>query len=169
MTRSVDALAQLSREHHDGLLAARLLDRATRASAAVVRHAFVCFWEREGHAHLGIEEDVLLPALARRRSPRHRAIVRVLTDHVDLRRRAADLAARPQPAPSDLTQLAAHLRANIRHEEHTLFPLIETALHADVAAALEHARRDHRTRTGPRPSTHAGYGAGLTNVRDRRQ
>ena len=147
MKRS-DALAQLSRDHHHGLVVAQLLNRATDATATAARDAFLRFWDQEGHEHFNIEEDVLLPALARRSSPRHPAIVRVLTDHVDLRRRAADLAAHPLPAPEDLNELGQRLRAHIRHEEHALFPLIETALPAadlaDLALALEraHAHRD---------------------------
>src|SRR5918995_5667532 len=52
-------------------------------------HTFLLFWDQVGHEHFRIEEDILLPALARYSSPTHDAIVRVLTDHVDLRRRAA--------------------------------------------------------------------------------
>jgi hypothetical protein len=71
----------------------------------------------------------------------------VLTDHVDLRRRAADLAADPTPTPDDLHELGERLYAHIRYEEHTLFPLIETALPddelADLATALKRAHQPH--------------------------
>ncbi|MDP9258130.1 MAG: hemerythrin domain-containing protein [Actinomycetota bacterium] len=146
MKRS-DALAQLSRDHHHGLVVAQRLNCATGANAAAARDAFLRFWDQEGHQHFRIEEDVLLPTLARHSSPTHDAIVRVLTDHVDLRRRAADLAADPTPAPEDLHELGERLHAHIRHEERTLFPPIETALPddelADLAMALERARPQH--------------------------
>src|SRR5215207_4253622 len=146
MKRS-DALAQLSRDHHHGLVVAQRLNRATDANAAAARDAFLRFWDQEGHEHFRVEEDILLPALARHSSPTHDAVVRVLTDHVDLRRRAADLAAEPTPAPEDLHELGERLHAHIRHEERTLFPLIETALPddelADLAMALERAHPPH--------------------------
>jgi iron-sulfur cluster repair protein YtfE (RIC family) len=62
--------------------------------------------------------------------------VRVLTDHVDLRRRATDLAADPTPACEDLSDLGDRLHAHIRHEERVLFPLIEASLTTDELAAL---------------------------------
>jgi hypothetical protein len=60
-----DALAPLSRQHHQGLFAALKLKRADAAGAAEARAAFVEFWEREGREHFRVEEEVLLPAYAR--------------------------------------------------------------------------------------------------------
>jgi iron-sulfur cluster repair protein YtfE (RIC family) len=127
MKRS-DALAHLSRDHHQGLVAARRLNRATSATASAARDAFLEFWDHEGHEHFRIEEDILLPALARHHSPADDAVVRVLVDHVEIRRRAADLAADPTPPSDDLHELGARLYAHIRHEERVLFPLIEAVL-----------------------------------------
>jgi iron-sulfur cluster repair protein YtfE (RIC family) len=140
-----DALAQLSRDHHHGLVVAQQLRRATPATAAGARDGFLTFWYREGHEHFRIEEDVLLPALARHHPPTDTAVIRVLTDHVDLRRRAADLVANAGPTPEDLHELGDRLQAHIRHEERVLFPLIESALPdndlAELAAALEKAEQ----------------------------
>ncbi|MGZ4288549.1 MAG: hemerythrin domain-containing protein [Solirubrobacteraceae bacterium] len=92
-----------------------------------------------------LEEDVLLPAFARHHPPTDDAIVRVLTDHVDLRRRAADLATNPSPKPEDLHALGGRLHAHIRHEERILFPLIEAAMPEneliELAAAVENANQ----------------------------
>jgi hemerythrin-like domain-containing protein len=146
MKRSV-ALAHLSRDHHLGLVVAQQLRRPTRANAAAARDAFLTFWDREGHEHFRIEEDVLLPAFARHHPHTDQAVVRVLTDHVDLRRRAADLAADPDPALEDLHELGERLRAHIRHEERVLFGLIEGALSdGDLAALAAASERAHEQR-----------------------
>jgi hemerythrin-like domain-containing protein len=138
-----DALAALSRDHHQGLVVAQRLVRATEATAAEAREAFLQFWDHDGHQHFGIEEDVLLPAVAHRIAPRDEAVVRVLTDHVDLRRRASDLAADIAPAPSALHDLGGRLRDHIRHEERVLFGMIEQALSerelTDLLAAIDDA------------------------------
>jgi Hemerythrin HHE cation binding domain len=148
-----DALAALSRDHHQGLVVAQRLQRATPETAAEARDAFLRFWGDEGQKHFRIEEDVLLPGIAHRIAPTHEAVVRVLTDHVDLRRRAADVAANPDAAVAGLGELGERLNAHIRHEERTLFPLIEQALPdgelADLLAALEQA--DSPSGCLPRP------------------
>lgn len=140
MKRS-DALAHLSRDHHQGLVVAQRLRRATPETAVAARDAFLDFWKAEGHDHFRAEEELLLPAFARHQPPTHDAVVRVLTEHVDLRRRAGDLAAETRPSCDDLHALGDRLRDHIRHEERVLFPLIEAALPAEellrLAAALE--------------------------------
>jgi hemerythrin-like domain-containing protein len=123
-----EELAPLSRDHHHGLFAALKLKRG----AADAREAFLAFWEQEGSHHFAVEEELLLPAFARHASPDHAAIVRVLVEHVDLRRRAQDLAR----DATDLHELGTRLEAHIRHEENVLFPLIEQTLPDDDLAAL---------------------------------
>ena len=123
-----EALAELSRDHHHGLVVAQRLRRATVASAADARASFLGFWETEGRAHFHVEEDVLLPAMARHHPPDDPEIVRVLVGHVDLRRRAADLAADAGAPLADLHELGERLSGHIRHEERVLFPMIEASL-----------------------------------------
>jgi len=135
MKRS-EALAPLSRDHHHGLFAALKLSRAAPADAAAARAAFLAFWEDEGRQHFAVEEEVLLPGFARRVAPDHEAIVRVLVEHVDLRRRAQTLADTDAPPLAELHELGARLRAHIRHEEDVLFPLIEDAFTQDELMAL---------------------------------
>jgi hypothetical protein len=84
-------LQVLSRWHHRGLSVALRLRRATADSAAEARRAFLRFWQTEGSRHFRVEEEVLLPAYARHRPADDPAVVRVLIEHVDLRRRDADL------------------------------------------------------------------------------
>ena len=144
MKRS-DALAQLSRDHHHGLVIAQRLKRTTETTAVAARDGFLTYWDHEGHDHFRIEEDVLLPAFARHHPPTDAAVVRVLTDHIDLRRRAADLTTAPHTTPADLHELGDRLAAHIRHEERVLFPLIEAALPQNeliaLAAAIERAHQ----------------------------
>jgi hemerythrin-like domain-containing protein len=142
MKRS-DALAQLSRDHHQGLVVAQRLRRAEEPTAGAARDAFLAFWVQDGSEHFRIEEEILLPAFARHGSPQDQAVIRVLTEHVDLRRRAADIAADPEPPLEHLRALGERLNDHIRHEERTLFPLVEAALPDDelveLATAMERA------------------------------
>jgi hemerythrin-like domain-containing protein len=131
-----DALASLSRQHHHGLFAAMKLKRADAAGAAAARAAFVDYWEREGRDHFRAEEEVLLPAYARHGEHDHPAVVRVLVEHVDLRRRGEDAAASEHPNPDDLHELGERLERHIRHEERVLFPLIEETLPEDELARV---------------------------------
>jgi iron-sulfur cluster repair protein YtfE (RIC family) len=122
------ALTPLSHQHHQGLFASMRLKRATSESAAEARAAFLDFFEREGARHFQVEEELLLPAMARHGEAGDPAIVRVLTEHVDLRRRAQDLAAQREAVPEELHELGERLESHIRHEERVLFPMIEAAL-----------------------------------------
>jgi hypothetical protein len=131
MKRS-EALAYLSRDHHHGLVVAQRLRRATPETAVAARATFLGFWDSEGQEHFRVEEDLLLPAFARYEPPTHDAVVRVLTDHVELRRRAADLT----PSVDDLHALGDRLNEHIRHEERVLFPLIEAALSTEELVSL---------------------------------
>jgi hemerythrin-like domain-containing protein len=142
MKRS-DELAPLSRDHHHGLFAALGLRRATSSDTDAARDGFLAFWNSEGRRHFAIEEDVLLPRFARRVRPDHEAIVRALVEHVELRRRAQELAEDPAPGVEALHELGTLLQAHIRHEENTLFPLIESTLTGEellsLGAAIERA------------------------------
>jgi hemerythrin-like domain-containing protein len=136
MKRSA-ALAPLSRDHHHGLFAAQKLRRATADDAPQARAAFLEFWSTEGNHHFRVEEEVLLPAFARRGAHDDPAVVRALVEHVDLRRRAQSLAGE---SPLDaLHELGTRLAAHIRHEENVLFPLIEQTLPTDELTALGEA------------------------------
>lgn len=131
MKRS-DALAGLSRDHHQALFIAQRLTRATAETAGDACAAFQTFWDAE-RRHFGIEEEVLLPALARHVPPDHEAIVRVLVEHVDIRHRAADADAADAAA---LRELGRRLREHVRHEERTLFALVEAKLPEDELTEL---------------------------------
>jgi iron-sulfur cluster repair protein YtfE (RIC family) len=135
MKRS-EALRVLSHQHHQGLFAALQLKRARQATAAEARTVFLDFFEREGARHFRAEEEVLLPVFARYGGSDQPEIVRVLTEHVDLRRRALDLEASADPAPTTLRELGELLESHIRFEERVLFPMIEAALPVDELVRL---------------------------------
>lgn len=124
----MDALKGLSHQHHQGLFAALKLKRGQRETALEARTAFLNFFEREGASHFRAEEALLLPAFARHVQPDDPLIVRVLTDHVDLRRQALDLEADADLAPAALQALGERLESHIRFEERVLFPKVEATL-----------------------------------------
>jgi hemerythrin-like domain-containing protein len=128
MKRS-EALKVLSHQHHQGLFAALQLKRASAETAGEARSVFLDFYyERHGARHFRGEEELLLPAYARHTACDRPEVVRVLTEHVDLRRRGQDLEANPDPDPSALRELGERLERHIRSEERELFPMIEEAL-----------------------------------------
>lgn len=145
MKRS-DALIPLSRDHHHGLAVAQQLRRANQETATNARAGFLSFWQAEGQHHFRVEEDVLLPTFARHGPADHEAVVRVLVDHVELRRGAASLKAQPRPALEDLHELGERLQHHIRYEERVLFPLIEEMIPetelAELARAIAEAEKN---------------------------
>lgn len=126
--KRTDALQPLSRDHHRALEVALRLRRATPEDADAIRTSFLEFWREHGALHFRVEEDVLLPAIAHRVEPSDPAVVRVLTDHVGIRRRASDLEEADPPDADELRALGRALNDHVRHEERVLFPLIEEAL-----------------------------------------
>ena len=134
MKRSAE-LAPLSREHHVALEVSLRLRKATASDADEVRARFLRFYEDEAREHFSAEEEFLLPAFARHVPPDDADVVRVLVEHVELRRRAADVA-RGIAGPSDLHALGHLLHDHVRHEERTLFPRIEAALDDEELAVL---------------------------------
>ena len=135
MKRS-DALRALSHQHHQGLFAALQLKRARQETAADARTIFLDFYEREGSRHFRAEEELLLPAFARHTRVDDPLIVRVLTEHVDLRGRGQDLERSADPDPATLCELGERLESHIRFEEKTLFPQIESLAGPELQSAL---------------------------------
>ena len=89
MKRSA-ALASLSRDHHQALVVAQQLRRATDATAAEARAAFLAYWAGHGRLHFRLEEELLFPPTPRR-SPRRCLPARVERVHARTR------AERPRP------------------------------------------------------------------------
>lgn len=133
------ALVSLSRDHHQALVAAARLRRATAATATDDRAQFLRFWQEHGHPHFLIEEAVLLPAFAAFGDPHHPLVLRALGDHVAIRRDADTLARTDAPSLATLHALGERLADHVRLEERELFPLIEATLPTTSLFALRAA------------------------------
>ena len=106
------ALAPLSRDHHHALVLAQRLRRATTQTARDIAGAFLAHWNAEQKLHFRLEEQLLLPAYAAYGQPDHPAIIRMLLDHMLIRRDAAALTAAP---PLELLhELGARLADHVR-------------------------------------------------------
>lgn len=138
MKRS-EALAILSRDHHQALFVAQKLTRAETDTAAAARTRFLDYWNSDGRRHFHLEEDLLLPAYAAYGDAHHPLVLRVLGDHVAIRAQASRLRAHPDATTDTLHELGRTLAAHVRLEERELFPIIEDAIPADELLALAHA------------------------------
>jgi len=130
------ALVELSRDHHQALVQALRLKRAGSGDRTKVTDDFLEFWNGHGRRHFAIEEELLLPAMARYCDATDEAIVRVLTDHVEIRRRTRDLERGEDVEPSRLNELGELLDAHVRFEERVLFERIQELLPSDELASL---------------------------------
>lgn len=138
-----EAIAQLSRDHHQALLQAIALKRATDETAAVAVADFVKFFDSEGQRHFEIEEQVLIPlygvyaGLEQLRDP---TVGQVLREHAELRALVELL--RGGEAPTALVrETGQRLDSHVRLEERKLFPMIQESLTDeqlwDLARAVE--------------------------------
>lgn len=105
MKRS-EALAILSRDHHQALFVAHKLRRATVETARAERQRFLDFWLPDGRRHFRLEEELLLPAYATHGDAHHPLVLQVLGDHVAIRAQADHLAVQPLRTWSDCTSSA---------------------------------------------------------------
>jgi hemerythrin-like domain-containing protein len=134
------ALVPLSRDHHHALVIARRLRHATTQTASETARAFLDHWDAEQQQHFRLEEELLLPAYAAHGPPDHPTVIRMLLDHMLIRRDADQLASTP---PLELLHnLGARLAAHVELEEHELFPLIEKTIPEPELNALGDRLRD---------------------------
>ncbi len=138
------ALHPLSRDHHDVLLhARRLRGDDGRIDAATAAQRFLRYHEAVLVHHFHEEEAALLPHL-----PQDLAS-RLVAEHNDLRKRAADLA-----NGGDARELGEALRAHVRFEEDAVFQHLQDALDDDEWTRLRQLAQD--IRQAARPT--AGHG-----------
>jgi iron-sulfur cluster repair protein YtfE (RIC family) len=152
--RRHEALAELSRDHHQALACALVLKRATEETSTAAASSFLAFWHEHGRSHFRAEEEVLLPAFARHQHPRGEAVVRVLTEHMEIRRDAQRIE-RGVSDPVFLNDLGRRLEAHVRHEERTLFPMVEQRLAdselVELARSLASAESEMARRASGEP------------------
>ncbi len=144
--KRAEELRSLSRDHHEALVIAKRLRQASNTDIRDVVSEFRRFWQVHGRRHFRIEEEILLPAYERFGDASDEAVVRVLTDHVTIRRRAAELDEDASITSKVLHELGHLLDEHVRYEERVLFPLIERALPPEhlawLAAAIEEAEKE---------------------------
>ena len=134
MQRS-EALAPLSRDHHQALETALRLRRATDETVDAALARLNAFWVGVGRRHFEIEEELLLPVLS---DERWTAMAeRVRAEHADIRARAAAL--EHEPAVEAARELGERLNAHVRFEERELFAHLEAALDATELERLGRA------------------------------
>lgn len=137
MKRS-DALAPLSRDHHQALEAALRLRRAGACATPAAATHFLAFWDRHGERHFEIEEELILDALADDTPGWPERVARVRRDHAAIRAGAAALRAGDLRAEA-AQNLGDLLSDHVRFEERELFVQLETEL--DDAALIDLGER----------------------------
>jgi len=123
-----EQLQPLSRQHHNGLLAALLLKKGIAKSAAAnLMAAFIVdFWKNDLNEHFESEEEVLIPALINTSLDKN-LTEQLLKEHA-LIRSYIDLL---KDNPDDLSTIRAFqelLEKHIRFEEKVYFPAAEKLL-----------------------------------------
>jgi hypothetical protein len=138
-----EELAVLSREHHIALELALRLRRATEDQVEPLVGDARGFWRRESIEHFRLEEEFVLPSLARHATD-DAAIARTRRDHAELRRRFGQLEY-GRCDLSGLRELGALLAEHVRFEERVLFPRVEATLAAEELAVLGRQLRTGET------------------------
>jgi hypothetical protein len=119
---------------------------------------FLAFFEREGGRQFRAEEELLLPAYARHGGCDRPEIVRVLTEHVDLRRRARVTLVRYLHLLA-MARLALGGREHqARHDEQPRDQPYQSG-HLDVSHAHTMSKRSVWTRSARTPSSTSAVSA----------
>lgn len=120
-------LQTLSRQHHNGLLAALLLKKGIvkGADEKVMSHFILDFWKQDLEEHFKSEEEILLPALANTTFDDD-LNKRLLKEHGMLRSCVTSL--QNQPDNAVIEEFAKLLEKHIRFEERIYFREAEKIL-----------------------------------------
>jgi len=134
-----DALAPLSRDHHQALAVALRLRRATTGDVDEAAGSFEGFWGRYGDRHFAIEEELLLPAVPAGTPGWPEAAQRIRDEHTELRARARALLGAGEASVQSAHLLGSLLEAHVRYEEREAFGIAEDALSPSDLEALGEA------------------------------
>jgi len=136
-----DALAPLSRHHHQALVMAmkliKLGDSPSPEEVESMRGEVASFWEAGGQAHFREEEEILLPAYARYASINEPVLVEMLLEHVQIRSLVRAIERGEDDVAANIRSLGVLLEQHVRKEERIIFPLMEAALPEDVLIELK--------------------------------
>jgi len=138
MKRNI-SLAGLSREHHAVLVLAKHAQRIDTDDIEAARDfmtSAVASFERELEPHFRVEEQALLPQLAK--TGETDRVGRTLAEHEELRGLAKRLA---EHDAASLRRFGDALEAHVRFEERELFALAESRLTPEALAGVEAASR----------------------------
>jgi hemerythrin-like domain-containing protein len=108
-----------------------LAPTAQPVDAAQAALDFLAFWDEHTTPHFREEDEVMLPAFSRYGDPSQAPIVRMVLEHVQIRRLVDDLRRELNstgPTLDTMQTLGELFRAHIRYEEDVVFPLIESAM-----------------------------------------
>jgi iron-sulfur cluster repair protein YtfE (RIC family) len=127
-------LRRLSAEHARWLAA---IERRAEEDPASRATRLLALWDAEILPHCRVEEDVLIPELAKTLSEADATVVFTLGDHVVLRRLAREVRASDgQARDAALAELERKLSEHTAFEERTLFPSLQETLGCGHLAAL---------------------------------
>lgn len=127
--RRSEALAPLSREHHEGLLLVWKIRQGLKNGTPLADIvAYVnWFWQHHLQPHFRQEEDLLVPM-----APDNEHIRQMLREHLQLRNTMES----GNFTEGSLLETAQLLNDHIRFEERVLFPEIEKMATAEQLAAI---------------------------------
>jgi len=131
--KRAEALRPLSREHLTALTVAKTLREADEIRKATA--AFLRFWREDGQHHFRVEEEVLLPTWAVHGEVDRAGVMRMLEEHLAIRRQALRLEA-GELSLDEVRELGMLLHDHVRFEERRLFPAAEEALDDESLARL---------------------------------
>ena len=135
MARRHESLIPLSHEHHDALMLARRLrsgDLSKREPELRASH-ISAFLDYRLINHFKLEEDVLFPAVRAALGPEASLIDKLLSDHRELRAKAASIKA---GAHDQVDNFCGLLDRHIRTEERQLFVLAQNRMKPEELAEL---------------------------------
>lgn len=124
------AIVKLSQDHHQALMEAIKLKRASDENSAAVAAAFVEWFDADCQHHFEVEEQVLLPGyldLIGVENSVEPVVVQVLREHVELRSLIERLR-RGGAATALVREVGSRLDDHVRLEERQLFPKIQNGL-----------------------------------------
>lgn len=122
--KRAEALKPISREHHHTLFVAKEINDLDDSRVDEARSILVEYWQTEGAPHFRIEEEVLLPGSNVGGPAEDPEVARMLSDHLEIRRRMAGIEAGGGDM-AEIKTVAGMMRDHCRFEERELFPRIE--------------------------------------------